>query len=59
MAGPLFPALFSLNMLLATESGQSYSGEQITGMLKAAGVHDIRRLQLDLPGETGVIAGKI
>ena len=59
LAGPVFPALFSLNMLLGTEAGQSYSGAQISGLLKNAGVRDIRRLELDLPGPTGVIAGTI
>lgn len=59
LAGPLFPALFSLNMLLGTGDGQSYSGAQITRMLADAGVRDIRRLSLELPGPTGVIAGII
>jgi precorrin-6B methylase 2 len=59
MAGPLFPALFSLNMLLATESGQSYSQGQITSMLQKAGARDIRRLELDLSGPSGVIAGRV
>jgi hypothetical protein len=34
---PLFPALFSLNMLLATEGGRAYSQSQISGMLETAG----------------------
>jgi hypothetical protein len=58
-AGPPFPALFSLNMLLNTEAGQAYSQSQLTGMLEAVGVRDIRRLALDLPGESGVLAGKV
>lgn len=59
LAGPPFPALFSLNMLLGTEGGQAYSGAQIATMLEAAGVTGVRRLPLSLPGETGVIAGVV
>jgi len=44
MDGPLFPALFSLNMLLATPAGQSYSEKQITDMLAKAGIKEIQRL---------------
>lgn len=49
MAGPLFPALFSLNMLVATEEGQSYSEEQLFEMLSKAGLEDIERLELPNP----------
>ena len=55
--GPLFPALFSLNMLLGTANGQSYSDRQITDMLAAAGVKDIRRIYFDSPNDSGIIAG--
>jgi hypothetical protein len=57
MDGPLFPALFSLNMLLGTESGQSYSEEQIIDMLVAAGVQDIRRIAINTPNDSGIIVG--
>jgi SAM-dependent methyltransferase len=40
MDGPLHPALFSLNMLLGTENGRSYSEVEIMGML-ARGEPDI------------------
>lgn len=59
MAGPPFPALFSMNMLLGTSHGQSYSQQQLSDMLAAAGVCDLRRLPLDLPNGAGVIAGII
>ncbi len=59
MDGPLFPALFSLNMLLGTESGQSYSEEQIIDMLAAAGVRDIRRISIDTPNDSGIIVGYV
>jgi len=57
MDGPLFPALFSLNMLLGTESGQSYSEEQIIDMLVSAGVQDIRRIVINTPNDSGIIVG--
>jgi len=54
--GPLFPALFSLNMLLGTGRGQAYSWGQIEDMLTAAGFQGLRRLPLQLPNGAGVIA---
>jgi SAM-dependent methyltransferase len=57
MDGPLFPALFSLNMLLGTPQGRSYSQRQLERMMTAAGVGSIRRLELDLPNGAGVLVG--
>lgn len=57
MDAPLFPALFSLNMLLGTPAGQAYSQGQLFDMLAAEGIVGLRRLQLDLPNGAGVIAG--
>ncbi|MBI5606348.1 MAG: methyltransferase [Deltaproteobacteria bacterium] len=57
--GPLFPALFSLNMLLGTAHGQSYSELQITEMLAKAGIREIHRLPLQTPNDSGVIQGKV
>ncbi len=59
MDGPLFPALFSLNMLLGTDSGQSYSEIQIIDMLAAAGVKDVRRIVVQSPNDSGIIMGEI
>jgi hypothetical protein len=59
MDGPLFPALFSLNMLLGTESGQSYSEEQIIDMLAAAGAKEIRRIAVQSPNDSGIIIGNV
>ncbi len=59
MDGPLFPALFSLNMLLGTTNGQAYSLRELMEMLKAAGVRNIKRLTLDLPNGAGVISGTV
>ena len=57
MDSPLHPALFSLNMLLGTPQGRSYSQRQLVEMMTAAGVGSIRRLALDLPNGAGVLAG--
>jgi predicted O-methyltransferase YrrM len=56
---PLFPALFSLNMLLGTPAGQSFSQSELFAMLAVAGVRELRRLPMDLPNGAGVIAGTI
>ena len=56
---PLFPALFSLNMLIGTPSGQAYSEGELINMLAAAGVGDLKRLPLELPNGAGVIAGTV
>lgn len=55
--GPLFPALFSLNMLLNTDSGQAYSQQELAGMMAAAGLHGIHRLPVELPNGAGIMAG--
>ena len=57
MSGPLFPALFSLNMLIGTPSGQAYSEQQIRDMLASAGIRDIHRIAIDTPNDSGIIAG--
>ncbi|MDZ4184986.1 MAG: methyltransferase [Desulfuromonadales bacterium] len=57
MDTPLFPALFSLNMLLNTPQGQAYSQGQLEAMLRAAGASSIRRLEIDLPNGAGVVVG--
>ncbi len=59
MDGPLFPTLFSLNMLLGTSSGQSYSEKQITDMLSGAGVKDIQRIPVQSPNDSGIILGVV
>ncbi|MRR53464.1 MAG: methyltransferase domain-containing protein [Deltaproteobacteria bacterium] len=54
--GPVFPALFSLNMLLGTKGGQSYSWGQLEALLSDAGFRNLHRLPLQLPNGAGVIA---
>jgi SAM-dependent methyltransferase len=56
--GPLFPALFSLNMLLGTPTGQSYAEGELATMLAAAGLAEIRRLPVELPNGAGIMVGR-
>lgn len=54
---PLFPALFSLNMLLGTEGGRAYAQEELFAMLGSAGMADITRLAYKSPMESGIVSG--
>lgn len=56
-AGPLFATLFSLNMLIGTSKGQSYSEGDISTMMQKAGLHNIHRLDITLPNGAGIMAG--
>ena len=51
--GPRAGALFSLNMLVNTEGGASYSEEEYTAWLREAGFGEVRRVPL--PGPAGVL----
>lgn len=55
MDGPEFPALFSLNMLLRTGAGQSYSEGQLREMLLRAGAKNVTRLDFTGPNDSGVL----
>ncbi|MFQ5965356.1 MAG: methyltransferase [Candidatus Scalinduaceae bacterium] len=55
---PAFPALFSLNMLLFTENGRSYSFKEIEYWLKKAGFHDLTKMEIQLPRSISVIIGR-
>lgn len=57
MDSPLFPALFSLNMLVNTRSGRSYSEGQIREMMEKAGVRNIRRWPFKGPMDSGIMGG--
>lgn len=59
MAAPLFPALFSLNMLLNNGAGQSYSFGQITDMLHRAGVKSVERLPFIGPNNSAILVGTV
>ena len=54
---PLFPALFSLNMLVNTKQGQTYSQGQIEEMLLSTGFKEVRRLSFRGPSESGIMIG--
>jgi (2Fe-2S) ferredoxin/ubiquinone/menaquinone biosynthesis C-methylase UbiE len=51
--GPRAGALFSLNMLVNTQGGASYSQEEYTGWLREAGFGEVRRVAL--AGPAGVL----
>src|SRR5208337_1866384 len=52
---PLHAALFSLNMLVATDQGASYNETEYSGWMKNAGFADIFRIKL--PGPSDLIVG--
>jgi SAM-dependent methyltransferase len=54
---PEFAALFSLNMLLGTESGQSYTESEIREMMTAAGLTDIVLLDFTGPNHSRILKG--
>jgi predicted O-methyltransferase YrrM len=56
---PLFPAIFSLNMLINTPKGQSYSETQIKEMLAKAGVKEVKRIPYNGPMDAGIISGVV
>jgi predicted O-methyltransferase YrrM len=59
MDGPLFPALFALNMLVNTPRGRAYSEAQIREMLRTAGVREVTRLPFRGPNDSGVLQGVV
>ncbi len=52
---PQFGAVFSLNMLLHTTSGRSYTFDEVTEWLKAAGFDRVEPLFLKLPRSIGIL----
>ena len=59
LEGPLFPALFSLNMLVGTDGGQAYTRSELMDMMHRAGVKDARQLQIQLPQGCAVLVGEM
>lgn len=59
MDGPMWPAVFSLNMLLGTSKGQSYSEEQLSNMLSACGVKEIKRIIFPSPNDSSILMGVV
>ena len=56
---PLYPALFSLNMLAGTAEGRSYALSELSAMLEEAGVRELRLLPFQGPTESRVLCGTI
>jgi predicted O-methyltransferase YrrM len=56
---PLFPALFSLNMLINTPQGKSYSESQVKDMLFKAGLKDVKRIPFRGTNDAGIICGTV
>jgi (2Fe-2S) ferredoxin/predicted O-methyltransferase YrrM len=55
--GPQQAALFSLNMLVNTDAGASYSEPEYTHWMKAAGFTEVSRI--NLPGPSSLIVGLV
>jgi hypothetical protein len=55
--GPEFAALFSLNMLVGTDGGRSYSRAEIFAMLNQAGMSEISHRSCATPNDSSVISG--
>ncbi len=55
---PLFASLFSLNMLVNTKEGRSYSEEEIREKMKNVGIVEIQRLDFIGPNQSGILYGK-
>lgn len=53
---PSFGALFSLNMLVATEEGDTYTESQVRSWMKDAGLSEIKRKDTEF--DTALIIGK-
>lgn len=56
-SGPLFPALFSLNMLLGTPAGKAYSETELVTLLTHAGLRQVEHLPIELPNGAGIMRG--
>ena len=56
---PLFSSLFSLNMLVNTTQGQSYSETELRAMLETAGIREVKRLDFTGPNQSGIVYGVV
>ncbi len=56
---PVFPALFSLNMLAGTPEGRSYSVSELSAMLAGAGAREVLLLPFTGPTESRVLAARV
>jgi SAM-dependent methyltransferase len=58
MDGPLFPTLFSMNMLLHNY-GRSYSEKEVSEMMRQAGAQNIHRLDFQGPNDSTILSGTV
>ena len=49
--GPLHAALFSVNMLVGTDAGSTYSETEYAGWMKAVGLTEVHRIKLSGPSD--------
>ena len=56
--GPVFPALFSMNMLL-NNYGRSYSEKEVRDMLSQSGARDIKRFSFQGPNDSAILCGTV
>ena len=56
--GPLFPALFGLNMLAGTTTGKAFSEEELKTLLADAGGEHVRRILSNTEDGTGIIVAE-
>ncbi len=56
--GPVFSAMFGLNMLAGTPTGKVYTANELTSLLEQAGAVNVR--QLDMPNDngSGIVTGE-
>lgn len=55
--GPEFPALFSLNMLLAGNGGRSYSRQELFEMLEEAGIVEVQHHPFRAKNDSSIVYG--
>lgn len=53
---PRSAALFAINMLVGTQEGNTYTGDEYESWLRHAGFDDVRHV--NLPGPTGLVIGR-
>jgi ubiquinone/menaquinone biosynthesis C-methylase UbiE len=57
-SGPIYPALFALNMLLGTKSGAAYTETELSKMMTVAGLEPPQRLPLPAQSRSGVLIAR-
>jgi SAM-dependent methyltransferase len=56
-AGPLWPAVFALNMLVHTDGGRTYTEREVKTWFRRLGLRKVRRIRIEMPNGAGIIAG--